>query len=77
VLTFWRVDDRILRSRLTDGTDGEPTEWSKAFACKLPPLQATVQCKWLWRRLCAGVRGVLCPSSNTTAAVHDYLTHHA
>lgn len=58
--TFWRADDRILRSHLTDGTDGEPTEWSKAFACKLPPLQVTVQCKWLWRRLWAGV---LWPSS--------------
>lgn len=55
MLTFWRADDRILRSHLTDGTVGEPTEWSKSFACKLPPLQVAVQFKWLWRRLWAGV----------------------
>jgi hypothetical protein len=72
VLTFWRADDRILRSHLTDGTDGEPTEWSKAFACKLPPLQVTVQSKWLWRRLWAGV---LWPSS--TRLLLLMTTHYA
>ena len=71
VLTFWRTDDRILRSRLTDGTDGEPTEWSKAFACKPSPLQAAVHCQMAVAPSVGG-RVVASSAFFDTPASHDY-----
>jgi hypothetical protein len=71
VLTSRRVDDRTVRSHLTDGTDGEPTEWSKAFACKHPPLQAAVQSKWLCG-VAVAVGGRVVAFFNTPASCYCY-----